>query len=338
MKTAAQYRTFFLTLLLFFFCCVNFLFGSSFQHALCFDEQNEAEFVWECAPVKPFRELQLSWNASRGEQEGYSFFVSLRQNGVWSPWLFYGEWGHFGQLLCKEGSESPIAETFRGTARAKQTFSDGFRIRLASPIRGTLFGLRTLFVSTFGSFVTPGSTLNDPSPILLEPTPRFSLFQLRFSTIYEYSHCVAAAAAINYLGKSVDPVDFSNWVYDQDFDCYEHWPLIAAEASERLGPDFEVRVEYLPDFSALYTQLKQGYPVVVGIIGTLTGSPMPYRREHGIVVIGYDPVQKKVQCIDPGFAWTKSTFVSYSLEDFLRAWEKRKNVSCIFKKNSNTGI
>lgn len=298
------------------------------------------EFVWECAPVKPFRELQLSWNATRLAQEGYSFFVSLRQNGSWSPWLYYGEWGHFGQLLCKENPDTSFAETHRGTARPKQSLSDGFRIRLISPARGTLFDLRELFASTFDTPITssPDLSLSNPSPILLDSVPRYSLLQLRFSPIYEYSLCVAAAAAVNYLGKNADPVDFSQCVYDQDFDCYEHWPLIAAEAAARLGPDFEVRIEYLPDFSAIYTQLEQGCPVVVGIIGTLMGGPMPFRREHGVAVIGYDPVLKKVHCMDPGFAWYKATFVSYQLEDFLRAWEKRKNIACVFKKKTNTDL
>ncbi len=295
-------------------------------------DRKSCELTWEVAETEPFDELILSWNATRLEKESYSFFVSLKQNGQWSPWLFYAEWGSFGQQLCKESPENSFAETFRGVARPKSGVCDGFRIQAFSPISNTLHGLHSLFASLSKKNSQSLSSPINGEKILFESVPRYSIMQLRLSSIHEFSPAVAALSAINFLVQGTDPLEFINAVYDQDFDCYEHWPLIAVEASHRLGGDFSVHIERMADFSELYSYLKQGFPVVVGVQGTLTGAPRPFFREHGLCVIGYDPESKKVHCIDPGFVNPKFAFVSYPFDQFLKAWEKKGKIGCVFQK------
>jgi hypothetical protein len=286
--------------------------------------------TWEVTEIEPFDELILSWNAERTETESYSFFLSFRQNGEWSPWLYYAEWGAYGRQLCDDRFSCPFAKAFRGTAEPAQGKFDGFRVEAVSPIAGSTFGLRSVIASISRgqkSIALPQSLPTEK--ILFDSAPRCSLLHLRLSTVHEFSPAASASVAVNYLIGGVDTQDFIQHVYDQDYDCYEHWPLIAAEMSVRLGAKYSVHVERLDDFGALYSQLQKGCPVLVGLIGTLPGGPRPFQREHGVCVIGYDPAEKKVHCIDPGFMTLKASYVAYPLADFVKAWGKRKNIACI---------
>jgi hypothetical protein len=68
--------------------------------------------------------------------------------------------------------------------------------------------------------------------------------------------------------------------------------------------------------------------------GPLPGSAKPYANGHLMAVIGYDPSQQTVICMDPAFPADSETHVVYHLSDFLQAWSRRGNVAYVFAKKT----
>jgi hypothetical protein len=168
----------------------------------------------------------------------------------------------------------------------------------------------------------------------LNNIPLQSQFVLEHRRKRDLCSPTSLSTAINYLvgEKKVDPIRFASQIHDSEFDIYGNWILNTAAAYQALSGKYRCHVERLTDFRALHKQLIQGHPVVVSVKGTLPGAPHPYPEGHLICVIGYDPENKKVYCIDPAFPTNETTRVSYDLGDFLAAWGTRRNLSYLFTK------
>lgn len=150
----------------------------------------------------------------------------------------------------------------------------------------------------------------------------------------------STAAVTRYLSKNaeVDPIAFAQNAWDGEFDIFGHWGFSVAEAVASLGPSWNGWVERLSGFQSIYTKLKEGLPVIVSVRGPLQGSALPYAKGHLIAVIGYDAALQRVHCMDPAFPSDQETKVSYSLLDFLKAWERRGNIAYVFERNGKRGI
>jgi Peptidase_C39 like family len=301
--------------------------GSStlYEH---FPDPGETSAIWEETETAPFDELILTWNGLRPSAGGHFFFVSIRQNGEWSPLLYYAQWGAWGQTLFRDAPDDSFATANRGVVSPKSGPADGFIVFVDSvhPIAS---------LSVFTNDPANVSSGKGPlSPIFLKNPDKQSLITLREPRYSDLYLTTAVSIAVNtlYQEKKINPAAFAAQSYDQEFDAYDHWNLCAAEAYAALEGKYLVQIQRLPDFSALCSYLYQGCPVVVGIKGTLKGGPRPHYREHALCVIGYDPAPEKVHCIDPYFPVDKATAVSYSLADFMEAWGKRKNIACTFKE------
>jgi hypothetical protein len=112
--------------------------------------------------------------------------------------------------------------------------------------------------------------------------------------------------------------------------------LNVAEASHHLGNQWMCWVERLNGFQDIYDRLIQNTPVIVSVRGPLPGSAQPYAKGHLLVVKGYDPSEKKVLCMDPAFPDEKSTLISYDLEDFITAWQRRGKIAYLFSASFST--
>ncbi|GEM_PF-4787665 len=299
------------------------------------ERQGRSDTVWEVKAEEPFNELILSWNAPREADAQYTFFVSLRQNGDWSPWLYYGDWGKTGQMLPVESPEDSFAETNRGTTRPKTGFCDGFRVHLLANGKEGLSPIR-MFSASLSNLSRFSPSSNDcklPS-VLLENVPAQSLNMLRLDRHYDMCLGAAMISAVKYLSKrDLDTSDYIAHTMDNDFESHDFYPLHAAESYHRLGGAYQVRIVRLNGFEEIHSRLVQSVPIVVSVQGTPSGGfPWPFYRPHMLTVIGYNAESDKVACLDPIFPTNKSSYQSYLLEDFLRIWGKKQNIACVFEK------
>lgn len=334
------YKNFFLFIFITFeLLCTNKASANPchvYEKSLQQEERGLSEIFWEVQHTKPFNEVILSWNAKRSEYGRYTFLISLQQNGAWSPWLYYGDWGNLGQMLCTEAPAASFAVTDRGISRPKIGMCDGFRLKVLAPGQEKFDKMETIWacLSDLTQFTSPPS-LPSLETILLKNVPGQSLHTLRLNRHWDMSMIACALSAARYLGNiDIDPAEFASQVMDNDYESYDFWPLNAAEAFDRLKGKYKVHIERLADFSILHSYLIKGCPVLVNVLGTpFGGLPWPPYRSHILCVLGYDSVSQTVHCLDPIFPTNKGTLSSYAIDDFLRIWAKRQNIACVFEKN-----
>jgi cell wall-associated NlpC family hydrolase len=269
----------------------------------------------------PFDELILSWNADRPATGDYEIYVSVKIDSDWSPWHLYASWGADGQ-----SSFLSSIDTFDLPQGQKAT---GFQIKTV-PAEG----IRSLHVYTNGTKVTEAQqNISYTIPVALS-VAGFSQMALDHERANALCSPTSTAAVVHYLTNNpqINALDFAKKVWDRGCDIFGNWPFNVAQAAAELGPSWQCWVERLDGFDEIYRRLHQGTPVVVSIRGPLPGSALPYAQGHLIAVVGYDPEQQQVLCMDPAFPSDKETRVSYDLSDFIQAWNRRGRIAYIFAK------
>ena len=269
--------------------------------------------------VLPFDELILSWNADRPSAGNYQIYVSVKTDD-WSPWQLYASWGADGQSSCLSS-----IDTLDLPNGQKAT---GFQVKTV-PAEG----IRSIHVYTNGA-KTKEAQQNIPytTPVSLA-VPGLSQMALDHTRADSLCSPTSTTAVTRYLSnRPINAIDFAQKVWDSGCDIFGNWPFNVAQAAAELGPAWECWVERLDGFDEIYRRLHQGTPVVVSIRGPLPGSAQPYAQGHLIAVVGYDPEQNRVLCMDPAFPSDEETRVSYDLLDFLQAWNRRGRVAYIFDR------
>lgn len=300
-----------------------------------FDGNEICNKVWKESDVPPFTELLLTWNASRPREGKFLFYVSLKTT-KWSEWFLYSTWGDDGQTsYCTTSKDSSVkvyqdaVETLNGE---KPT---GFRIKAVPAGFATLDQIHALHVYINGDKLPcDESPLSDVSPIALD-IRGISQMKLNHPRHRDLCSPTATAAVSGFLsGRDIDPVRFAEQSFDAGFDIYGNWVFNVAQASVELGREWDCRTERLNGFKDIYERLLQNTPVIVSVRGPLPGSALPYSQGHLIAVTGYDPVTRRVFCMDSAFPTDAETSVSYDLFDFIRAWNRRGNIAYTFIRKS----
>ncbi|HSX10911.1 MAG TPA: C39 family peptidase [Chlamydiales bacterium] len=267
----------------------------------------------------PFNELILSWNGLRPKVGKWNFSVSLKEG----EWLPYAEWTSSGQRSFQ--SEGAFAQSYQDVVTPKEGLATRFQIKVEGD---DLSGLHRLIVCLSNLTNHKIYAPQNLSPVLLPRVPRQSQLLLDHPRAKDLCSPTSTSTALNYLlgCRKIDPVAFANATHDQGFDIHGNWILNVAEGYNQSR--IPCHVERLTDFAALHAQFLNGRPVVVSVKGILSGAPKPYPSGHLICVIGFEG--GKVLCIDPAFPDNESTFIGYDLDDFLKAWGVRRNLSYVF--------
>jgi hypothetical protein len=309
-------------------------FSETRMHFLSAEERASEEVVWEELATSPFNELILSWNGARPLEGRYSFLVSVRQDNVWSPWLYYAEWGSPGQIVFKDLPRNSSTVASEGYIKTKQGTCDAFRIQVQTSGGSNLKNVYGLSVCTTDLKAFTLATPQEPlDAVFIDSVPRQSQITLRHARFLDLALPTAMTILLNYFfgGKVVQPLAFADKVIDDDTGWYENWSLNVSEASHLLEGKAFLHITRLPDFAALHAHLLQGYPVIAAISGWGSGFPRPYRKEHAVCIIGYDPAEDKVYAIDSAFPNDKATFTAYPLSDFLKSWAREHNKAIYLK-------
>lgn len=302
--------------------------SSDFTQILSVDSQKEKSFIWEKKDLLPFNEVIIGWNAQRPDQGQYHISLSLELD-EWSPWFSYALWGTNSQRSF-EHHYGPL-KIFQDTVTVSGDHAaSGWRVKIEAIDALNLQQFHLLYAAI--PMTHKAQKKMGREYVCLE-VPGISQINIQDPRHMRLCSPTATTAVVRFLNKhsSLTTLEFADKVWDSHFDIYGHWVFAVAQAYAELGEEWETRVMYLNGFEDIYTFLQEGYPVVVSIKGPLPGSIHPYSQGHLLVVRGFDPEQNKVLCMDPGYPENSQTLVSYSLNDFLSAWQRRKNIAYIFK-------
>ena len=308
------------------------VFGMNHLESSMFHRET-IENEWKEENLSPFNELMISWNAARPIAGAYLFYVSVKTE-EWSPWLLYASWRSDNQKSFHHTTDDGSVRVYQDALELMKTArATGFQIRVVEEGDAPLNRINRLHVYTNGDQIQESvQTISYSSPVYL---PVKGLSQITLNHIRNTSLCspTSTTAVVRYLLKNeeIDPLIFAQNVWDGGFDIFGNWVFNVAEAAAKLGPAWNCWTERLNGFDEIYLRLHQGWPVIVSVRGPLKGSAMPYASGHLIAVIGYDPQQQKVICMDPAFPSDDQTHIYYDLSDFLEAWNRRGRIAYLFQ-------
>jgi hypothetical protein len=312
--------------------CLFFLLMNVFRLEAHMMHRSAYTREWTQENLPPFDELIVSWNAARPAKGNYHIYVSAKVD-QWSEWLPYATWGQDGQSSFSQPSSDGTMRVYQdvlGILGGKK--ATGFRIKIEMEGRicpCQFYGTHVYTNSDAALEIKQGVSFGDPVYV---PVAGLSQMMLNHPRCRDLCSPTSTIAVVRYLTKngSIDPVRFALDSWDRGFDIFGNWVLNVAEASATLGSSWQAWVERLSGFDAIYRMLAQKTPVVVSVRGPLSGSALPYEKGHLMAVIGYDPVQQKVICMDPAFPIDQQTQVQYDLSDFVQAWNRRGRIAYVF--------
>ncbi len=291
-------------------------------------------YVWRQNESIEFKELILTWNSRRPPEGTLHFSISLKRGGAWTPWISYMDWGHNRQTSYDSRPLESIHSYIDTISIENGPPATGFRIRISTSGGATLTGLEALHL--WLGPVETSDELSPPDEEIYLPVPGISQMTLAHRRSKDLCSPTSTVAVVDYLlGEVVDPVHFAQLSRDSGFDIYGNWVFNCAQAFDSLKGTTQVWVEKLAGFQPILEDLKAGIPTVVSVRSPLPGSAQEYKNGHLMAVIGYDPKEQLVHCMDPAFPEDDETFVSYSLKDFLQAWHRRDRVAYRFSPKVN---
>lgn len=291
-------------------------------------------YQWKKEEVSPFNELLLSWDALRPKTGSYLFQVRIQVDGVWSPWLNYGEWSSSTQFSFSESFPETFAKVFQDTAETSDgKLATGFEVRAEAKEGASLQSLTNLYVCTSD---LSRFTQNMPTALTNVQVPGIagqSQMILNHPRGKDMCSPTSTSTVINFLlgPGTIDPLLFASRIKDERFDIYGNWAFNVAEANHLLHGKYSCHIERLNSFEALLSYLQKEIPVVVSVKGSLPGAVKPYNGGHLMVITGFDAKNQKVLCIDSAYSSNEETIVAYPLEDFLKVWGTRKNLAYVFE-------
>ncbi|MDP1880250.1 MAG: C39 family peptidase [Parachlamydiaceae bacterium] len=291
---------------------------------------------WKEEHLDPFNELILTWNATRPIDGKLNFYVSIKTND-WSPWLLYASWGSDGQSSFQNQCLETSVKLYQDAIEVTKDKATAFQIKITSEGSASINNIHSLHVYINGDKDSEIQELTQNFSSIYIKIPGLSQMTLDHARHKHLCSPTSTTAVTRYFSNNhtIDPVDFAQNAWDSGFDIYGNWVFNVVQASTILGKEWNCWVERLNGFNHLYTHLSSGNPVVVSIRGPLPGSAQAYSQGHLLVVVGYDPLHKQVICMDPAFPSDEETNVSYELNDFIEAWNRRGKIAYIFSKNES---
>lgn len=292
---------------------------------------------WKEENLNPFDELMISWNAVRPIEGKFLFYVSVKTD-EWSPWLLYASWGSEGQSSFLSTTEEAPVRVYQDALEVlEEKKATAFQIKIVAEEGSHLSNIHGLHVYTNSDKPNGIQKADSSLASICLKVPGLSQMSLNHIRHADLCSPTSTTAIIRYLSNdyTIDPLSFAQQIWDSGFDIFGNWVFNVAEASSHLGNKWQCWVERLSGFNEIHSYIKRGTPVVVSIRGPLMGSALPYAKGHLLAVVGYDALNQRVICMDPAFPTDKETHISYSLSDFVQAWNRRGNVAYVFTKNSH---
>lgn len=312
-------------------------FSQSYKHSVTTNQPSNEFYFWKKTQILPFNELIFSWNGKRPAKGSYIFYISVK-SGKWSNWMKYAEWSAKDQKTFKAEPDSSFARNNCDVISIRENqLADGFQIKIVATEGASCKDLDRLFVcsSNLEKFEASSLPENCKRAEITQIYPR-SQMVLAHKRYRDLCSPTSTTAAINILLKndSVEPALFADSTWDSQFNIYGNWILNTAEAYSFLSDQYYVYPKRLNTFDELVCQLEKNIPVVVSVKGKISDAPLIYKNGHLMTVIGWDPQEKQVICIDSAFDTDEKTLTKYPFDEFNKAWAARKNLCYFFEKVS----
>lgn len=277
----------------------------------------------------PFTQLVFSWNAYRPKRGMFTFYVRVKdqKTQTWDKWHKMVEWGsdiqksNFsrGQHSVFNYARLEMEKDKKGSAFQVKVMRDGSKTRLSS-LKGVMITASDFTQFKIEPYNERGKNLDS---CLVTDVPKKSQIMIDHPRANALCSPTSVSMMVETLtGKKIEPLLFSNYVYDEGLDVFGNWSFNMAHAFEESHQRALFYTARLNSFTDLHALLKKNIPVAVSVRGKIPGAKKEYKQGHLLVVVGYDAKNKKVLCYDPAFNTHAEVERGYDLQHFIVAWER----------------
>jgi hypothetical protein len=304
----------------------------------------------ETAAAFPFDELIASFNVSVPGSTGVTFDIRVRQDGVWSPWVYLNSWG----------------KTLTPPDRITQW--DGGRVQVDTIVLNkpaTHFQTRITLASFDYDLKSPRPFIRRLSVcysgVVTDPDHRARLLHSTTAPTTRPSSEWARDLPVPYRGQGEDSIPKSirelicsptstsmvlafygfdrstienaTAMYDPSYDMFGNWGRAVARAGD-FGLD-----AYLTRFrnwDQVHNMIARGTPVVASIRfrrGEVKGFLYEFTKGHLLVIRGFKP-NGDVIVNDPARK-EKGNGVVYPADEFAKAWFDHGGVGYVIERPKN---
>ena len=276
----------------------------------------------------PFTQLVFSWNAHRPKQGMFTFYVRVKdqKTDTWDTWHKMVEWGsnkqksNFsrGQHSVFNYARLEMEKNKKGTAFQVKVMRDGKKASLSS-LKAVMITAADFTRFKIEPYNERGRNLDS---CRVADVPKKSQIMIDHPRANALCSPTSVSMVVEALTRrKVEPLLFSNYVYDEGLDVFGNWGFNMAHAFEKSHKRALFYTARLNSFTELHALLKQNIPVAVSVRGKIPSAKKEYKNGHLLVVVGFDAKEKKVLCYDPAFNTNAEVDRRYDLHHFIVAWE-----------------
>ncbi len=283
-------------------------------------------------PGVKFNKVVASWNVDTPSQSGFAMEIRVgrKSDGVWSPYLYIGDWGDVtptGEKVVDCDLGKIDVDFFKSTERFDRV---QYRLRAVSAGDGeTVVNVRRIAICVSDTTGIPTSVFTPSIPV---ERPASEQWQRRLPVPFRSQKTddpdmkgktcspTSVAMVLAYRGVDRPTDDVAQKCFDPVHQIYGNWPR-NVQAAYSLGvPGYLTRFS---DWAEVERMIASGQPLVISIHvdeeDSLRNAPYRTTDGHLIVLMGFDS-EGRALVNDPAVTDVENSERAYYREDLEKVW------------------
>jgi len=284
--------------------------------------ENNGEGFLETPVVETekFKEITPSWNSRTDKDSSVEFFIRLRVEDNWTPYVSYGLWSTDGNNIGVKNyyKDEIIRATDDRIFVLDGKLGDAVQIKVV--MRGKNPKLKLIAFSTDAGEDEPveGDYLRT-----LANVPLISQLASGHKDAHVICSPTSLTMALKYHGKNVELDQVTRGTFDTGNEAYGNWPQNAAFAGE-MG--MRAYTKKCKSINPVKNFIANGIPVVASVCMNskedLDGAISSFSGGHLMVVVGFDVIDdiEYVVVNDPAANSNTEVRKYYRLDQWVKVW------------------
>lgn len=270
--------------------------------------------------TEQFTEITPSWN-SRTDSESYvEYFIKLRIENSWTPYVSYGLWSTDGNNVGVGNyyKDNTIKATDDRVFVLNDKYGDAIQMKVV--LRGKNPKLKLIAFSTDGGEdeLVEGNYLR-----IIENVPQISQLASKHKDARVICSPTSLTMVLNHHKIEVDLNKVTKGTLDNGNHAYGNWPQNVAFAGEQ---GMRAYTKMCKSINPVKNYIARGIPVVASVCmkekEMLDGAISAFPSGHLMVVVGFDIIDNIEYIVvnDPAANSNEEVRKYYKLDQWLKVW------------------
>lgn len=270
--------------------------------------------------TEQFTEITPSWNSRTDKGSFIEYFIKLRVENNWTPYVSYGIWSTDGNNIgvTEYYSDDIIRATDDRIFVKNGKFADAVQIKVV--LKGNSPKLKLIAFSTDG---VEDEALEGDYLRVLDNVPMISQLASGHKDARVICSPTSLTMTLKYHGKDVTLDQVTRGTLDSGNNAYGNWPQNAAFAGEQ---GMRAYTRKCKSINAVKNYIAKGIPVVASVCmkekEMLDGAISAFPSGHLMVVVGFDNKDDVEYIVvnDPAANSNAEVRRYYRLDQWINVW------------------